>query len=227
VSKKADDQTPPRLNIRIESLSDLIFGLALSIGSITLILKITDIETQIEYNILVFGFGFFIIIATWLGYTRIAAVLALDRSYALALNILLLFTVSLEPYLLYLLYYVDTTSGYFVNFSSTLYAIDVGVMFVTLATLARLVVRGEREHMRLDKVHPVTIKRFRNVMIAEYIVGGLFLLSALPIFWVPYQLRFYFFFSSVILFIAPRIGSRTKSRSQELEQSEKNQKTSS
>jgi len=59
-------------------------------------------------------------------------------------------------------------------------------MFLLLATLALMVVKEERKtvsdggHPRL---HPVVLRRFRRVMKAEGIVGGIFIISALPIFW--------------------------------------------
>jgi hypothetical protein len=203
-------EAAPKLKIRIEALSDLIFGLALSIGSITLVLNITNLsQGQIETNILVFGFGFFILISTWLGYSRTAAVLALDSSVALLLNLLLLFTVALEPYLLYILFFVNQSSSSFADFSSTLYALDIGVMFVILGSLALTVVRERREFFQISQLHPATKARFRRAMVAHYIAGTAYLISALPFFWIPLPppigaVRFIFWYSAFVYAATPR-----------------------
>jgi hypothetical protein len=65
----------PRIRIRIETLSDLVFGLALSIGSLVLIGKAPQSGLDLAIDILLFGFGFFVIVMIWLGYSRTMAVL--------------------------------------------------------------------------------------------------------------------------------------------------------
>lgn len=65
--EKGSADPPPRIRVRIESLSDLVFGLALSIGSIILVGKQPQTGQDIAVNVLLFGFGFLIIVMTWLG----------------------------------------------------------------------------------------------------------------------------------------------------------------
>jgi len=97
------EEQSPRIKLRIESLSDLVFGLALSIGSVVLISRSASSITDIEFNVLYFGFSFLIIVVTWLGYSRTMAVLPSETPNALFLNLLLLFLVAIEPYLFYVM----------------------------------------------------------------------------------------------------------------------------
>ncbi|MGA8905521.1 MAG: hypothetical protein WB661_11010, partial [Candidatus Bathyarchaeia archaeon] len=62
-------QTIPRP--RIETLSDLVFGLALSIGALTLVGKPPSTPADIRSDVLGFGFSFIILISVWVRYTRI------------------------------------------------------------------------------------------------------------------------------------------------------------
>ena len=65
-----------RSKSRIEGLSDLVFGLALSIGSIALIQHIPQAPTALINDVLNFGFSFLIIAVIWLSYTRIVSSLS-------------------------------------------------------------------------------------------------------------------------------------------------------
>ena len=76
---------------RIESLADLIFGLALSVGAISLVSN-PPMDVQAIYNDLAtFGFSFLILITMWLRYTRIMSVFPIETRRVNNLNILLLF----------------------------------------------------------------------------------------------------------------------------------------
>jgi hypothetical protein len=194
----------PRIKIRIESLSDMVFGLALSIGSLFLILNLTPNVSIIFTNILYFGFGFAIIIMTWLGYSRTISLLPAEVPSALFLNLALLFCVAIEPYLLYVLFTFQTAD--IAYYSSTAYAVDIGMIFLILAGLSRLVIRentGSGNH----QVHPLIVERFKQIVKLDYIIGGLFLASALPIFWINTPIgfvRFLLWYSSFAFFFFRR-----------------------
>jgi len=84
---------------RIQSLSDLIFGLALSIGALNLISN-KPADTQALFgNIATFGFSFLILIFVWFRYTEIMSVLPVETTRTRALNTVMLFLVAIEPYL--------------------------------------------------------------------------------------------------------------------------------
>ena len=195
-------QPVPRLKIRIESLSDLVFGLALSIGSIILIGKTPSSGQDIAINVLLFGFGFLIIVLAWLGYSRTMAVLPVEVPLALLSNIALLFTVALEPYLFYVLIPAQTDS--LANSASLIYALDVGGMFLLQAVLAGLVLRESKANAHGQQpLHPVTLARFRRVVASNLVSGFAFAVSALPVFWIDTPvgyLRFYLWSVSFVVF---------------------------
>ncbi|MGD0644409.1 MAG: TMEM175 family protein [Candidatus Bathyarchaeia archaeon] len=84
---------------RIESLSDLIFGLALSIGALTLIGQPPSDFTALTFAIAYYGFSFLILISVWYSYTRAMSQLHFETTRTVLLNIALLFLVSIEPFL--------------------------------------------------------------------------------------------------------------------------------
>jgi len=204
----------PRIKVRIESLSDLVFGLALSIGSLFLITRVPQSSQDLAVNVLLFGFGFLIVVMTWLGYSRTMAVLPVEVPLALAANLLLLFCVALEPYLFYVMESVQTPD--LADAASVAYALDVGAMFLLLAALAYLVVKEDKAasdgHKRL---HPLVLARFKRSIRLLSIVGLIFAASALPIFWVTTPigyLRFYMWSPSALLFLFGRGIKRPASK---------------
>src|SRR5438445_5097458 len=208
-----DDSAAPllRTKIRIESLSDLVFGLALSIGSVFLIGKVPQTGQDLAVNILLFGFSFLILVMTWVGYSRTMAVLPVEVPFALLVNLLLLFCVALEPYLFFILESADSLE--LLNSESIAYALDVGVMFLLLAALALMVVKEEKKtssDVGRPRLHPVVLRRFRRVMKAEAIVGAIFIVSALPIFWIVTPIgyfRFVLWYSSFVILPAGTLRS--------------------
>ncbi len=208
----------PRIKIRIETLSDLVFGLALSIGSLVLIGRVPQSGQDLATNILLFGFGFLVIIMIWLGYSRTMSALPGEVPSALYANLGLLFCVALAPYLFYVLQ--STPSVDVLNAGSIAYGLDVGVMFLLLAALARLVIK-EDEKARMSGhslVHPVVVRRFGKIMKAEVAVGLIFAVSALPVFWVRTPvgiLRFAMWYFSPLIFGIARIYGRLDNRTRE------------
>ena len=172
----------PRIRVRIESLSDLVFGLALSFGSLILIGSQPRNGTDLVVNVFIFGFSFMIIIWTWIGYTRTFAVLPTEAPFALPLNLGLLFCVALEPYLFYVV--ITTKTLELVDPASIAYAIDAGLMFLFLAGLGYIVVKEEERRGDDKRLHPIVVNRFRRLTRLQAIVGGIYIASALPIFWV-------------------------------------------
>jgi uncharacterized membrane protein len=191
----------PRTKIRIESLSDLVFGLALSIGSLILVDRGVQSSESLGVNVLLFGFGFLIIVMVWLRYSRTMAVLPVDVPFVLLANLALLFLVALEPYLFYVLWSVQTAG--LSDSASAAYALDIGGMFAMQAALAHLVVKEEktRSHGQ-SHLHPVALARFRRVARMNAILCVVFVVSALPFFWVSTPigpLRYYLWAASFLL----------------------------
>lgn len=189
-----------RGKLRIENLSDLVFGLALSIGSIILIARLPETPADLVSSVVLFGFSFLIVIWIWSGYTRTMAILPTEVRGAFALNVVLLFCVAIEPYLYDVL---QQSSSSFIVFTSSAYAVDTGAMMFTLAGLIFVALREEGS--RTAKRIPAELtKRLKMSMVAEIFSGALFLVSTLPIFWVsdPFgsYLRFDLWYASFIGF---------------------------
>jgi hypothetical protein len=145
------------------------------------------------------------------------SVLPSEVPSALFLNLVLLFCVALEPYFFYML--MNGATQNLLGFTSVGYALDVGFMFVVLAILASFVLK-QKERVEIEDQRPrlyaKALQSFRHMMIAECIVGALFLISAAPIFWVPTpigHLRFVLWYSSFLIFlISHSVGYRKNTK---------------
>ena len=184
---------------RIETLSDLIFGLALSIGALSLLSKPPSTPGEVRSDIVAFGFSFLILIYVWMSYTRIMSVLPLETRATMLLNILMLFLVVIEPYLFYLVtLFGDVYEHRLVDYASVIYALDMGGLMAILAFFNHEL---SVEEKRLVPQELLTRHRHaRNVL---FVSAGLFFLTVLPQFWswqidgVP--LRFYLWFSPLVV----------------------------
>ena len=170
-----------RMRIAPESFSDIIFGLALSIGSLVLIQNQIKTSDDFAGNILVFGFSFIIIALTWVLFSRTVSQLSTEGTSVLVLSLALFFCVALEPYLFYLLWNNSPAIVNLLGLTSAVYALDVGFMFMILATLGLIVARQNIGRRGPSK----NLKLLRRDLAARYAVGLAFLVSAAPIFWIP------------------------------------------
>ena len=195
----------------IESLSELvkiIFGLALSIGAISLISRLPAKPFGILIDVAEFGFSFLILISVWLGYTNIMSVLPMEDGSTVILNLVLLFLVSIEPYLFYLNITFDLLSHeLLLNSASVLYALDMAGLMLILALFAHQLAREERG--LVPKKSMAKFKRVRNTL---FISAALFAITILPLFWTfklwDLPIRFYFWFIPLILSSVRRISER-------------------
>jgi uncharacterized membrane protein len=158
---------------RIESLSDLIFGLALSIGALTLIGQPPSDFQALVLSIAFYAFSFLILISVWYSYTRMMAFVRVETDRLVIFNVLLLFLVSIEPFLFNQLI---TSSMSLVENVSIVYAFDLGGLFAIQAFFASSILS--------DKNKPEQVIRgFRLRRNTQLIGMALFFISALPIFW--------------------------------------------
>lgn len=172
----------PKFKVRIESLSDLVFGLALSLGAIALIQgQVPRDPSTLTRDVELFAFSFLIIVRIWLGYTRIVSVLPVETPGALSLNLCLLFCVALEPFL----YYVFQTAAIgFLDFSSAAFALDTGSMMALLSGMTYAVVREEKRG-NVRRLSPIVLRNFEIGAFAQAIAAGVFLVSTSQVFWIP------------------------------------------
>jgi len=196
---------------RIESLSDLIFGLALSIGALTLIGQSLSDFLQLLLSILYYAFSFFILIRVWYSYTQTMSYLRIETPRALNLNIVLLFLVSIEPFLFNQLLH---SNWILVQNVSIIYALDLGGLFAIQAFLAGSILA--------DKNRPEQVlSHYRLLRNAEIIAVAIFFASALPFFWtwaIPINsttiipLRFILWIVPLLLPFIRRLWEKTHSK---------------
>lgn len=163
---------------RIESLSDLVFGLALSIGALSLLGNLPKNAGEVGSDIVTFGFSFLIVISVWLRYTSIMSVLPIETRTTVILNVIMLFLVSVEPYLFYLVSRYDHVETGLLDYVSTLFALDLGGLMAILAFFTHSLALEEKKLISQE-----LISRYRRIRNSLFLSAGLFLLTALPEFW--------------------------------------------
>jgi len=163
----------------IDPLSGMIFGLALSVGAITLVGNVGSITTTQDLlsKIAVFGFSFLILISVWTRYSRIMSVLPLENRFTIFLHTALLFAVSIEPFLLNILQlgFVGIK-----DVASQLYAIDIGVMMVIMGGFTYALADEER-----NLVPKNLLREYKVQSLLLFGSGAVFLFSISEVFWTP------------------------------------------
>jgi uncharacterized membrane protein len=162
---------------RIQGLSDLIFGLALSIGAIQLVGSLPQTHLALVVDISAFGFSFLILINVWNRYTTTMSVMPVETPVLVRLNMLLLFLVTLEPFLFNLLINQGLSSALGSEVSEY-YALDIAGMNLILAYFTHALTLEEKNlipsHLR---------QRYRVTRNLLLLGAAIFLISDLPIFW--------------------------------------------
>lgn len=177
----------------------MLFGLAIAISAIPLLLRLPARPFGIVVDISEFGFSFLILVSVWLVYWNIMSVLPMGDRTIVALNIGLLFLVSIEPYLFYLNITFDLASHeLLLNMASILYALDMTGLMVILALFTRELAIEERRLVPKESL--AQYKRLRDVLL---ISAALFAITILPLFWATKLLgqpiRFYFWFIPLVI----------------------------
>jgi hypothetical protein len=204
----SEPSTAPRIKLRIENLSDLVFGLALSIGSIVLISKLPQTPADLVTGIELFGASFLLVVWIWTGYTTTMTALPYEVRGTFLLNVVLLFCVAVQPYLFYVL---SDGPPSLLQFASSVYGLDVGAMLFILAGLIRILLGEEKHSGSHVSLPPVRLWRFHRSLVSLAIGGAVFTVSALPFFWIPVplgeSLRLdMWYVVLVFIFLAPRVG---------------------
>src|SRR2546428_2370002 len=124
---------------RIESFSDIVFGLALSIGALSLIGRPVSDAEAVTADLVAFGYSFLILTTVWLRYTSVATTLPIERPVALRLNLIMLLLVAIEPYLFNLVFASPgVPTAPFSQFVSALFGLDLGGLFSILPAVYHL-----------------------------------------------------------------------------------------
>jgi uncharacterized membrane protein len=176
-----------------------IFGLAIAIGTLSLITRLPAKPIGMAIDIAEFGFSFLILISVWLGYWSIMSLLPLEDNTIVILNVALMFLVSIEPYLFYLNITFDLIAHeLLLNYASILYALDMTGLVTVIALFTHQLAREEK-----GLVPKESLAKYRRVRDTLFISAALFLVTVLPIFWSiklgDLPIRFYFWFIPLIL----------------------------
>ena len=156
---------------RILTLSDLIFGLALSISALTLIGHQPATAGELFTSLGLYGFSFLILISVWRVYSLITSILPSETSLLTGLTYVLLFLVSIEPYLFNELF----VNPSFSDVVSNVYACDLAVMFLILAIFNHVLAGEERNLVSKSLLGRYRLSR--NICLS---VAGVFILSTVP-----------------------------------------------
>ena len=202
----------------------MIFGLALSVGAITLVSSPPTDVPSIYSDLGTFGFSFLILITIWLRYTRIMSVLPLESQRVVTLNIILLFLVSVEPFLFNIVRRSPTVLNYinYIDATSTLYALDLGAMMIILGIFTFSVADQDRKLIPTELV-----SQFRGETATWFISGGLYLVTVLPFFFTfevdGTRLRYLFWAVPLLFVMAARAYQRISTRMRDRRQGVRSQ----
>jgi uncharacterized membrane protein len=173
------EATPQTPRPRIQGLSDLVFGLALSIGAIQLVGSLPRDNNALLADILAFAFSFLIIINVWNRYTTTMSVMPVETATLVRLNMLLLFLVVVEPFLFNLMVLLPQGLANVLSPEiSQYYALDIAGMNLILAYFTHILTLEEKNLIPKGMIH-----RFRVVRNVTLLVSGIFLVSLVPTFW--------------------------------------------
>ena len=165
----------------IKGLADLIFGLALSIGALTLISEKPSSLTQIVQSLVFFGFTFYILASVWVRYSRIMSVLPVETGFVVFISIVLLFLVSLEPYLFNLMISsssVPPPGQLCLGTTTSLFAADLGSIMLILAFFSHELAIEERKLIPKKLLESYRLQTYSSIATAAF-----FFVSMLPMFW--------------------------------------------
>lgn len=175
---RSESSTVPRVRLGIDTISDVVFGLALEIGSIAIVTKVPQTSTDLAAAVVEFGFSFVVVFMAWFAYRRAIIAFPYETPRTLIVNVALLFCVSIEPFLFYVLVVAPGTVG---DAAPVAFTLDLGAMMLLLSLFTYLLMVEERRAPR-GRVHPAILQQARASIIGRAMVGVVFLICALPVF---------------------------------------------
>ena len=152
---------------KIEDLSNLVFGLALALGAFSLIKPVTDDLASLFNTIVQFGLSFAVIIWIWWLYNRMVNEQDLARKGMVPLNILMLFLVVIEPFLL------SVSQSY--SSGKVAYSLDLGITLLIMALLTNTAAPGSG----MEPAEPERRRRRANRYLS-LLCAAIFFVSLVP-----------------------------------------------
>ena len=169
--------TPQVPRPRIQGLSDLIFGLALSIGAIQLVGNLPQTHNGLVTDLSGFAFSFLILISVWNRYSTTMSVMPVETTQLVRLNMLLLFLVAVEPFLFNVLVIRGLGSAIGAEVSEY-YSLDIGGMNLVQAYFVHVLASEEKNLIPRDLIR--RYKAIRNLLL---LTTAIFVASDIPVFW--------------------------------------------
>lgn len=209
----AQESSNRRPRPRIETLSDLVFGVSIGIGALALIGQSPSNPAGINGDIVAFVFSFFILITAWVVYTSIMSVLPVETPTVTIVNSVLLLLVALVPYLLNTVFFASpsVTTAETISpkeYASTLFALDLAGILAILATFSHILAIEERKLLS-----PELIGTYRTNRNFQFVLSGIVLLTIAPQFWTTtlfgYPLRLYVWYLPLVVYWSRRISRGT------------------
>ncbi|MGA2664117.1 MAG: TMEM175 family protein [Nitrososphaerales archaeon] len=181
--ERKEKRSGPISRNRIESLSDLIFGLALSVGALTLVAQPPTSPDEMSVRIIAFAFNFMVLIAIWIQYTTVMSRLPVETGRIVFANILLLLLIILMTYLINGIQFNNPpipipAPTALAAFSSQLYGLDLAGVAAIVAFLSN--------HLSLEKEHLLSQEYLQYARLTRNLLAlfaVVFLITALPQMW--------------------------------------------
>ena len=199
LSTQEGDRPRRRPRPRLESLSDLIYGLSLSIGAISLVITNAQTSTvsDINRNVLEFLFVFLLLITSWIIYTSDMSVLPIETRLVTFLNVVLLILVAIFPYLfdqVVSTFNPDSVQEY----ASVLFTADLAGTLVIMATFAHIIA-SEEEHL-VDGEIMIRFRRARDRMSVLTVVVLLSLAAPWDWLFMGLHVRLFIWYIPIVSF---------------------------
>jgi uncharacterized membrane protein len=183
----------------IGRLIDTIFGFALAIGALSLTGARPQNTSEVLGGLFVFGLSFVILIVIWWDHSDLMSKLVDSKPKIVVLNIVLMFFVAVEPYLLNTL----NSSASLFEYTSVLYAVDMTFLMGISAVLTHILVTEYGGALSDKQMR--TYKANRN---SQIIFACMFLSSVTPQFFtwtiMGAPVRVYLWLATLALSIAAR-----------------------
>ncbi|HIH00421.1 MAG TPA: DUF1211 domain-containing protein, partial [Thermoplasmata archaeon] len=133
----------------IEKLTTAVFGFALAVGALSLTKANPETIADVVGGLVLFSLSFIILVVIWWGTSDIMSKINQGNPVTILLNIVLLFFVAIEPYLLNIL----NASAELFPLSSSLYAIDMAFLMAMSAALCHILIKENKASLTAQQLH--------------------------------------------------------------------------
>jgi uncharacterized membrane protein len=189
----------------IEKLTTAVFGFALAVGALSLTKANPETVGDIIGGLVLFTLSFIILVVIWWGTSDIMSKIEQGNRVAIFLNIVLLFFVAIEPYLLNVL----SASVALFPLSSTLYGIDMAFLMGVSGALCHILIKQNKAILTPQQLRYFVVNRNN-----QFVCAGLFLFS-LPTWFLEWtisglSIRVLIWFATLAFSLTVTIRNRNK-----------------